>query len=128
MKLQVFIKAVGITILYFIDYFSEHNLEYGETWPLTEREISILDANQGSLIDLLDLSILLDFLYSSNVISNRQRVFMSEEQKSHKRTETLLDILRRCSLHDYHQTICCLRQSNQNNIADVFESGGGRVK
>lgn len=122
------IKVVCITILYFIDYFLEYSPEYGETWPLTEREISILDVNQESLIELLDLTILLDLLCSSKVINNRQKVFMSEEQKSHKRTEILLDILQRCSLYDYRQTICCLRQSNQNNIADVLESSGGRVK
>lgn|SRR6218665_2542622 len=89
--------------------------------------MSILDANEESLIDLLDLSILLDLLCLSKVINNRQRVFISSEPNPHRRTEALLDILRRCSLHDYRQTISCLRQSNQSHIADVFESGGGRV-
>ena len=107
--------------------FSEYKPEYGEEWPLTEREISILDVNEESLIELLDLRILLDLLCSSEVINNRQKVSISSEPNPHRRTEALLDILRRCSLHDYQQTISCLRLSNQNHVADVFEEGGGRV-
>lgn len=95
---------------------------------MTERELSILDANEESFIDLLDLSILLDLLHKAKVISKRQMNFISSKQNSDSKTEALLDILRRRNLHDYWEMISCLRQSNQsNNIADVLESGGGRV-
>ena len=94
---------------------------------MTERELSILDTNQESLIDLLDLSILLGLLHSAKVINKRQMDFISSKATSQNKIEVLLDILHRRSLRDYQQMISCLRQSNQSHIADVFESGGGRV-
>src|SRR6218665_558206 len=106
--------------------FAEYKSEYGGDWPLTENEISILDTNQESLVDLVDCSELLPRLYSAQVINRRQRVTISSEPNDLKRNEVLLDILRRRSVDDYRQVVQCLHESNQSHVAEILDKGGGR--
>lgn len=96
---------------------------------MTEKEISILDANQERLIDLLDLSDLPGRLYFSKVINRRQVNFISSKPDSKSRSEALIDILRRRSLRDYWQTISCLRESDQSQATEaaaLLGTDGGR--
>jgi len=104
----------------------ERKSEYGGDWPLTENEISILDTNQESLVDLVDCSELLVRLYSAQVINRRQRDAISSEPTDLKKNEVLLDILRRSSIDDYRQVVRCLHESNQSHVAKKLDEGGGR--
>ena len=106
----------------------EYSDTYGEDWPLQKRELSILNTNQESLVDLLELTDLLSRLFSSKVLNKRQHEWISSKLTSFEKNEALLDILGRGSLRHYRQTIKCLRQSKQNNIAEVLERGGGRTR
>lgn len=106
---------------------SEYKCEFGGDWPLAEKEVSILDANQERLVDLLEVVDLLGLLHSKKVINKRQLELISSQQTSYKKNDMLLEILRRRSLHDYQQTIICLQLSNQIHIAAIFEEGGGRI-
>lgn len=106
---------------------SEYSSEFGEDWPLTEKEVSILDTNQESLVDIMELSDLLGLLFSKKVINKRQMELISSLQTSYKKNETLIDILRRRSLRDYWQTIAYLHSTKQSHIAEIFEEGGGRI-
>lgn len=105
----------------------EYSDEFGEEWPLTAKEISILDTNQGSLVDLLVPTNLLRLLCDSKVINKRQIDTISSKPTLHEKNETLLKILRRRSLRDYRQTIACLHQSEQSSIAEILDNGGGRT-
>src|SRR6218665_435884 len=96
----------------------EYSDTYGEDWPLQKRELSILNTNQESLVDLLELTDLLSRLFSSKVLNKRQHEWISSKLTSFEKNEALLDILGRGSLRHYRQTIKCLRQSKQNNIAE----------
>src|SRR6218665_2510197 len=104
----------------------ERKSEFGGDWPLTDNEISILDTNQESLVDLMDCSDLVVRLYSAQVINGRQRETISSEPTNHRRNEVLLDILRRRSIDDYRQVVRCLHESNQNHVAEILDEGGGR--
>src|SRR6218665_1472197 len=94
---------------------TEHCPELGDDWPLTEREISILDKNQRVLVDLLECCDLLGLLYSHDVINRRQRDFVKSKTVTHEKNDALLEILRRTSLHNYKKTIRCLHLSNQSH-------------
>src|SRR6218665_809919 len=100
--------------------------DYGGDWPLTENEISILDTNRESLVDLVDCSELLTSLYSAQVINGRQLETISSEPTNHRRNEVLLDIIRRRSIDDYRQVVRCLHESNQSHVAEILDKGGGR--
>ena len=106
----------------------ENKKEYGNDWPLTEKQISLLDANQEILVDLVDCSELLVRLYAAQVINRRQRVTISSEPNDIKKNEILLDIIRRRSIDDYRQLIRCLHESNQSHVAELLEKGGGRFR
>src|SRR6218665_3274864 len=106
----------------------EYSDEFGEDWPLAENQISILNKNYKSFVDLLELSDLLGRLYSSKVINIRQRDSISSKPTSHEKNNALLGILRRRSLRDYLQAINCLHESKQSHIAQVLECGGGMTK
>src|SRR6218665_1458972 len=105
----------------------ERKSEYGGDLPLAENEISILDTNQESLVDLVDCSELLVRLYSAQVINGKQRVTTSSEPNDLKRNEILLDIIRRGSIDDYRQVVRCLHESNQSHVAMLLDKGGGRL-
>jgi len=107
---------------------TEYDGKYGEEWPLTVKEILTIDTNQNTMIELLNLSDVLGRLRSSNVINKRQEASISSESTPFKKTEVLLEILRRRSLCDYRNTISCLENSNQNRIAELLKSGGGRPR
>ena len=104
----------------------ERRSEHGGDWPLTDNEISILDTNRESLVDVLDCSDLLIRLFSAQVINVRQRETISSKRKGHRKNEALLDILRRLSIADYRQVIRCLHESNQSHVAEILDNGGGR--
>src|SRR6218665_2588545 len=105
---------------------AEHRPEFGNDWPLTDREISILDTNRRCLVDLLEASDLLPHLYSHKVINSRHRDFVSAKAVSHEKNDAFLEILRRTSLQDYKKTIRCLCLSEQKHIAMILEEGGGK--
>ena len=104
----------------------ERRFEYGDDWPIPENDLSILDTNRESLVELLDCSDLLTRLFSAQVINGRQRETISSESANYRRNEVLLDILRRCSINDYRQVIRCLHESNQSHVAELLDKGGGK--
>src|SRR6218665_1012125 len=107
-------------------YSVEYKSEYGGEWPLTEKELSVLDTDRESLVDLIDCSELVVRLYSAKVINVRQREMISSEQANHRRNEALLDILRRHSINDYKKVVRCLNESNQSHVAETLDKGGGK--
>ena len=106
----------------------EYSDEFGEDWPLAENQISTLNRNHRSFVDLLELSDLLGRLYSSKVINRWQMESISSKPTSHEKNNALLGILRRRSLRDYRQAIACLHDSEQIHIATVLVCGGGMTK
>src|SRR6218665_793136 len=101
----------------------ERKSEYGGDWPLTENEISILDTNQESLVDIMDCSDLLGRLYSAQVINGRQLETIKSKKRNHRKNEVLLDMLRRRSVDNYKQVARCLHESNQSHVADILDKG-----
>jgi len=96
-------------------------------WPLEETKIKIIDANIGSLKDLLDMGYdLIDKLLARRVINHRQQQLICSKATDSEMAEAFLDTLRRGSNCDYEHTIQCLRDSNQGHIADILEKGGGK--
>lgn len=67
---------------------------------------------------------LIEELYSKNVITMRHYDFICGPLSELKKSETFLDILRRRSFRDYKEAIKCLRSTNQQHIAGIFEGGG----
>lgn len=105
--------------------FPEYNPVFKGEWPLTEKEMTSIDSNYVNLIDLLDMSELPGRLYSTGVINRAARDFSSTRPTPREQNKTLLEILRRCSLSSYWQTIRCLRETNQGHIAEILEAGCG---
>lgn len=106
--------------------FPEYEIaSVGSDWPLTDREIRILDANQESLVDLIDPDDLITRLFSMEVINCRHKDFISSKPTRFGKNEVLLDIVRRCSLDDYLKLIECLNESNQSRVSEIFVNGGG---
>ena len=104
---------------------ADYRSEFGDDWPLRESEISRLEINRQSLIDILDTTDLCIRLFSDNVINLRQKQFICSKQANYEKNEALLDILTTFSVRQYKKTIACLNDSNQSHIADIFSEGGG---
>lgn len=105
---------------------SEYDKNLGGEWPLTNREILIIRSNYDALTDLMKSHDLMDLLYETGVINRKQREFICSQFKLREKNETLLQILKSCTLNSYWQTIRCLHQKNQSNIAKILETGGSK--
>lgn len=106
----------------------EYNSNFGEEWPLGEKEMKTLRANHGSLIDLIDIGDLCVRLYSKEVINVRQKEFVSSYSRNFERNEALLDIVGRFSGRQFRILIDCLHESNQSHIAEILTEGGVSVR
>lgn len=107
---------------------TERSLQCCGAWPLTSREISILDANQEFLVDNMDFSAneLVIKLHEIGFLTRRQKDHVCELVHSHQKAETLLDMLYRSSLINYCKMIICLMDTKQKHIAKILERGGGK--
>ena len=103
----------------------EYGPAFGEDWPLSGSDISHLEINRESLIDILDTTELCIRLYSEEVINNRQKQFIFSKPTDAEKNEALLDIMSKFSLRQYNKTITCLMDSNQSHIANLLSGGGG---
>lgn len=106
---------------------SEYRTEFGLDWPLTELENTILNANQEMLVDSLETNELPPSLYAQKAINKRQRQFIDDMPYSHKRSEALLEIIRRSSKNSYRILIDCFRKSKLEFIAIILENSGGNL-
>lgn len=94
--------------------------------PLEGRTIEFIDRKYEWLVDNLDIAHgLLDKLLSEGIINFQMMEFLSIKTKtSFKRNEDFLGILRRFSHNHFSLTVKCLRESNQDHIAELLEKGG----
>lgn len=97
-----------------------YNPQFGGDWPLSYRELQILDANRKYLVDQLQLRTLLDKLHAAQVISKKQRDFISDKSGFRERNEALLDLLKRGSQDNYKKVVECLLASDQRNIVQIL--------
>lgn len=103
-----------------------YNEEYEGVWPITEEHIKILDINRCSLVELIDPSELINELFAKGVINQRHREHVESKKTAYKRSEALLDIVRRFSLSSFGEFQICLENTNQKHISRVFINGGGK--
>src|SRR6218665_2730456 len=99
--------------------------EYDAAWPLPERETQIVDANRYNLLNIMDPCDLITRMFSKGVINHRQYIHVNSLPNNTQKSEALLDILRRGSEANYWKTVLCLRESNQSDVAEILEDGGG---
>lgn len=90
-----------------------------------EKDISTLRANHGRLVEIIDPCDLVMRLFSAEVITSRQKEFISSRRSCTEQNEAMLEILRRRSFNDYRTAIDCLCQSNQSHVAELLVQGGG---
>lgn len=100
--------------------------EYEGVWPILEKHIQILDINRSSLVELIDPSELIIELFAKGVINNRHKEHIKSKKTDYKRSEALLDIVRRFSLNGFREFQQCLENTNQNHINRVFINEGGK--
>lgn len=83
----------------------------------------IIQSNHEAFVDLIEMDDL-RLLYETKIIKRWQH-FGRLPFTFFKKSEDLLEILKRGSLNSYWQIIRCLRNSKHCHIADTLETGGG---
>lgn len=93
--------------------------------PLTDKEETTINVNQEILVELIErTSQLAQQLHFKGVVNKRQMDYICGHPGDMKKNEALLDILRKRSIRDYQETICILRMSGQDFVADILQKGG----
>lgn len=115
--------------LFSIFYFViDNNSQFGDDWPLSKSQIRTLRINHDRFVDLLETDELCIKLYSTGVLSQRQRNYISEIKHNAKKNELFLDMLDRFSLRQYKITIYYLLDTKQDHIALILSEGGADVQ
>lgn len=97
-------------------------------WPLTEREIEILDGNYDQLGEILNVKEeLIRNLFSEFVFNERQKDFISSKLPICEANETFLDILRQSSLKTYFLTVKYLRKLNEVRSANILDNVASKL-
>jgi hypothetical protein len=107
-------------IVNFLNSNGVYNPQFGGDWPLNIRELQILADNRKNLVDQLQLRHLLDKLQAAEVISKKQKDFISDKSSFRERNEALLDLLKRGSQDNYKKMVGCLLASDQRNIVQIL--------
>lgn len=104
-----------------------HPLSAERLVPLKEE--MTLTVNREVLLELIErTSDLSEKLHSIGVLSRRQKEYISGQPGDIKRNEVLLGILKRGTIGNYEETICCLRSSEQQHVSDILEGGGKFIR
>lgn len=107
-------------IVNFLNANGAYDAKFGTDWPLTVREIHIIETSRKYLVEHLQPQPLLEKLLAAHAISTRQKDFILAKQGLHERNEALLGMLKRGSLDNYRKTVECLLSSNQIHIAQLL--------
>lgn len=92
-----------------------------DEWPLYDSNVSALETNWTTLVDLLDTrSGLLDDLFSHGAISREQLQLVESEKTDKTCNERLLVFLQRRSLGDFRQLVKSLIYTNQISVAGLL--------
>ena len=98
----------------------------GEERLLTENEISIINDNLFSLVNLMN-PYRMDFLYrliSKKCITERHKASIENCSEIKQKIDELLTILKRRSYSDFKHFKLCLHDTMQDKIVDILEMGG----
>ena len=110
----------------FSDLLSTDNPGNG-CWPLTDRQLLSINRHQDNLIDLIELSNggMFNGLASIGVITRRQMQYLvALATDDTGKVRSLLDLLTRRSQLHYNSFLELLRNTNQDHVASLLESGG----
>lgn len=99
--------------------------EFGDDWPLSNNETRILDVNQAILVDLIDPTELIGYLFSKKVINSRQHKILNSMGNDIHENEMLIDIFEKTSRSNFLKIIECLNISGQKHIGDILKHSGG---
>lgn len=102
------------------------DMESDGVWPLTEKEFIIIQSNHEALVDRLETSELLGYLYSVNVINRQQRDLIDSKATQQEKNTTFLNILRKMNLKDFRATFSCLNATKQSHIAELLATKARR--
>lgn len=97
-------------------------------WPILDKHIKILDINRCSLVDLIDPSELMNELFAKGVINQRHREHIESKKTAYRRSEALLDIVRRFSLSKFRDFQNCLENTNQKHVNSILINEGEVVR
>lgn len=98
--------------------------DFGECWPLDEKQSAILEGNDDSLVDMIDAKALVDLLFKLDAIHAEQRDCVLGEKTDQDQNAAFLKMLRSSSQSCYNATITCLQQTNQSRLATILTLGG----
>jgi len=97
----------------------------GDCWPLSDEQLSIINANTGKLNKLLgtDSDLMFD-MRAADCLSSLQIDYLSELSHTIERNSKLLDMMKRRSISEFHQFIKCL-EKNQRHLVPFLTGDEG---
>jgi len=92
----------------------------GDCWPLSDEQLSVINANQGKLNELLYTdSDLIGDMRETDCLSRLQIEYLYELSHRLERNSKLLDMMKRRSVSEFNQFIECLEKSQRHLVPFV---------
>jgi len=99
--------------------------DVGDCWPLSDEQLSIINASTEKLNELLDTdSDLIGDMRATDCLSRRQIDHLYELPYEGERNNKLLDMMKRRSISQFNQFIECL-DKNQRHLVPFFTGDEG---
>src|SRR5688572_14944090 len=91
-------------------------------------ESHVIANNHQFLMENINSSRLIDLLHENNCITDEERDHLNKQPFSSNRNDALLRWMKTFSFKKGkgQKVLECLRQTNQNSVADLLEKGGGK--
>ena len=92
--------------------------------PLTEDELSRIDCNQETLMELMDTDEILNHLTADGCLTRRQRLTLEIKQDPYERNQTLIEMFKRKSVAEVQKLGYWLESTRQGHVAKLLKEDG----
>ena len=117
-----------VQVWQFLQWYFSDRPENEDFWPLTSQELDLLKLNRLYLIENITPDAVVSQCYQSNCLNKFHVEAITALGTTSAKVRLLIDIIRNRSIAEYRAFIAALRSAHHGHVADVLESGAGKVE
>jgi len=119
------VLLIGNCYIYLLTKWRLLLTDAGDCWPLSDEQLSVINANTGKLNELLDTDRdLIGDMRETECLTRRQINHLNELPYEGARNNKLLEMMKRRSISDFNKFIECV-EKNQRHLVPFLTGDEG---